>query len=143
MKVRIQRIDSSLPMPEYQTNGSVAFDLYARIDTVIEPNAIGLIPSNLIVETPPGFAFIVASRSSTPKRKGCIVPHGFGLIDQDYCGPEDEVLIQIQNTSNKPAIFERGERIAQGFFIETPKIELVEDDLSNKESRGGFGSTAQ
>jgi dUTP pyrophosphatase len=54
MQVNIKRIDISLPLPEYQTAGSVAFDLYSRIDTTIAPKSLGLIPTNIIVQTPPG-----------------------------------------------------------------------------------------
>ncbi len=32
MKVKIKRIDKSLPLPVYETNGSVGFDIIARVD---------------------------------------------------------------------------------------------------------------
>ena len=72
-------------------------------------------------------------------------PHSIGLIDQDYSGPEDEIMIQVINFGKEAIIIERGERIAQGLFVNTPKIEFVEvdQDFLGKDSRGGFGSTGQ
>src|SRR3989338_2794769 len=97
MKVRIKRIDQSIPLPAYQTSGSVGFDIHAREDTVIPPKSVALVPGNIIVETPPGYMLVVALRSSTPRKKGLHKPHGIGVIDQDYCGDEDEVKVQVYN----------------------------------------------
>lgn len=141
MNVRIQRIDKSLPLPAYETAGSVGFDLLARETTTIEPGKIELIPSNVIVEVPKGYMLAVASRSSTPRKKGLTQPHGFGIIDHDYCGPDDEVKIQVYNFSDRPVIIERGEKIAQGVFVRVDKFEWEEVDGIRGESRGGFGST--
>ena len=141
MQVSVKRIDTSLPMPQYQTEGAVAFDLYAREDTTIKSKQIGLIPSNLIVETPAGYMLTVVPRSSTPKRKGLSIPHGIGVIDQDYCGPEDEVLIQLYNFTDSPVTVERGERIGQAAFVRVDKAELDEVEEVNSPTRGGVGST--
>ncbi len=141
MKVRIQRIDKSLPLPIYQTEGSVGFDLLARETVTVDPGHIELIPSNVIVEVPLGTMLVVASRSSTPRKKGLTQPHGFGIIDHDYCGPEDEVKIQVYNFSGQPVTILRGEKIAQGVFVRVDKFEWVEVDKIKDESRGGFGST--
>ena len=96
-RVKIQRIDKTLPLPVYETRGAVGFDLLARETVTIEPGKIELIPGNVIVEVPEGYMLAVASRSSTPRKKGLTFPHGFGIIDHDYCGPEDEVKIQVYN----------------------------------------------
>lgn len=141
MQVRIQRIDKSLPLPVYETQGSVGFDLIARESTVIEPGKIELIPGNVIIEVPQGYMLAVASRSSTPRKKGLSQPHGFGIIDHDYCGPEDEVKIQVYNFSSVPVKIERGEKIAQGVFVRVDKFEWQEVEQIREESRGGFGST--
>lgn len=140
MKVKITRIDTTLPLPQYQTPGSAAFDLYSRIDMTIEPKTLAVIPTNLIIQTPEGYALIVAARSSLPKKKGLLIPHGFGLIDRDYAGPADEVLIQLYNFTDQPAQIIRGERIAQAFFIPNQTVTFEETDPL-KDSRGGYGST--
>ena len=141
MKINIKRIDPTLPMPEYQTDGSAAFDLYSREDMTIKPHSIARIPANLIVETPPGYVLVVTLRSSSPKRKNFNHPGGIGVVDSDYRGPEDELLVQIYNFSDEHVQVEKGERIAQALFIEVPKVEFTENGLSSEQSRGGFGST--
>lgn len=141
MKVRIQRIDKTLPLPVYETQGSVGFDLLARETVTITPGKIELVPGNVIIEVPKGYMLVVASRSSTPRKKGLTPPHGFGIIDHDYCGPEDEVKIQVYNFSNAPVTIERGEKIAQGVFVRVDQFEWEEVNEIRKDSRGGFGST--
>ena len=141
MKVRIKRIDKSLPLPIYETDGSVGFDLLAREETVVEPDSIKLIPANVIVEVPKGYALVIASRSSTPRKHGLTKPHGIGIIDQDYCGPEDEVKIQVLNFTDKPVSIEKGTKIAQGMFVRVDRFEFEEVDGIKEKSRGGFGST--
>lgn len=143
MKVKIKRLDQALPLPVYETQGSVGFDILSREDAVVGAGKIGLIPSNLIVEVPVGYMLIVASRSSTPIKRGLLTPHGFGIIDHDYCGPNDEIKIQVYNFTSSDVEIKRGEKIAQGVFVRVDKFELDEvlgGDI-REESRGGFGST--
>lgn len=141
MDVKIKRIDKSLSLPKYETSGSVGFDILAREHTTIESKAIKLIPGNIVVEVPEGYMLIVASRSSTPRKKGLTPPHGLGIIDHDYCGEDDEVKIQVYNFSDETVSVEKGEKIAQGVFIKIDKVGWTEVDEMKAESRGGFGST--
>lgn len=141
MNVRIQRIDQTLPLPVYETGGSVGFDLLAREETIVQPGSIILIPSNVIVAVPQGYMLMVASRSSTPRKKNLTPPHGFGVIDHDYCGPQDEIKIQVYNFGTTPVTIARGEKIAQGIFVRVDKCIFEEVDHIKNESRGGFGST--
>lgn len=140
MKVKIKRIDDTLPLPAYQTDGSAAFDFYSRIDIDCPPKEVTRIPTNLIIETPEDYALVVALRSSSPKRKGFIHPAGIGIVDSDYRGPEDEIMVQVYNFTDKNVNVEKGERIAQGMFVQTPRAQFTEGEMNNK-SRGGFGST--
>lgn len=142
MQLTITRIDKSLPLPQYETAGACAFDVYARETTVIEPKSLGLIPTNLVVKVPEGHVLLLCSRSSTPRKKGLLTPHGLGVIDQDYCGPNDEMKAQVWNFSDQPVTVERGERVAQALVMPMLRCELVEAELATTEvSRGGFGST--
>lgn len=142
MKVHITRIDASLPLPEYHTEGSVAFDIYTREDDILEAGECKKIASNLIIETPPGFALIVAARSSLSKR-GLQLSNGIGVIDQDYSGPEDEIHITLRNFTDAPVEIKRGERLAQGLFMKIEKAEWTEGEPKKNKSRGGFGSTGK
>jgi len=140
-KAKIKRVDKELPLPVYETDGSVGFDIIAREKTEIPPKEIKLVPGNIIVEVPKGYMLMVASRSSTPRKKGLTQPHGLGIIDHDYCGNEDEIKIQVYNFTDEPVIVDRGEKIAQGVFIRIDKLGWEEVDVMNSTSRGGFGST--
>lgn len=143
MHVKIRRIDPTLPLPRHETAGSVGFDLLTREDTVIQPHEIKLIPGNVIIEIPKGFALFIVPRSSTARKKGLVCPHSLGVIDQDYCGPEDEIMVQVQNITDKPVIVTRGERIAQGLLVKIETAEWVEVDACTTTTRGGFGSTSR
>ncbi|MFA6992612.1 MAG: dUTP diphosphatase [Candidatus Gracilibacteria bacterium] len=141
MKVKIKRIDKSLPLPVYETDGSVGFDIMARETIVVPAKGLSMIPSNLIVSVPKGYMLVVASRSSTPNKKGLTPPHGFGIIDHDYCGPEDEIKVLVYNFKDAPVTVNRGEKIAQGVFVKINKFSWKEVDEISAKTRGGFGST--
>ena len=140
MKLKIQRIDKSLPLPEYKTKGAVAFDIYSRTAEVIKPQEIKYLPSNLIIRVPRGHFLMIAARSSTHK-KGLFMAHGVGVLDQDYCGPEDEIFIPLYNFTDKKVTIQKGDRIAQGILTPIQKAVWHEVDSIKKKSRGGFGST--
>ncbi len=141
MKVKIKRIDKELALPIYETDGSVGFDILAREEIIIPSKSTAIIPANIIVEVPKNYMLIVASRSSTPLKKGLMPPHGFGIIDHDYCGPNDEIGVIVYNFKDEEMTVSRGEKIAQGVFVHIDKFEWEEVDEIKEESRGGFGST--
>lgn len=141
MKVRVKRLDKGYELPKYETSGSVGFDFMARGDFEIAAGEIALIPSNLIVEVPEGYMLVIASRSSTPLKKGLTPPHGFGIIDHDYCGPKDEVKLMVRNFSDEVVKINDGDKIAQGVFVRVDTFEFEECDVLAERSRGGIGST--
>ena len=141
MKVKIKRLDTDLPLPQYETSGSVGFDLLCRESVTIAPQTVALIPANVIVETPPGYMLMVTLRSSTPRKLGLLIPHGVGVIDLDYCGEGDEIQIQVYNFTGQSVAVERGDRIAQGIFVRVDTAEWSEVSGMGSETRGGFGST--
>ena len=134
MKVKIKRIDKELPLPIYETDGSVGFDILAREETVVKSKSTAIIPANIIVEVPKSYMLIVASRSSTPLKKGLMPPHGFGIIDHDYCGPDDEIGVIVYNFKEEDMTVNRGEKVAQGVFVHIDKFEWEEVDEIKEES---------
>jgi dUTP pyrophosphatase len=140
LQVTIKRIDKDLPLPIYATQGSVGFDLYCREETEIAPRSIELIPANVIVRIPEGYMLVLTMRSSTPRRKGLLIPNGVGIIDQDYSGEGDELCVQVFNFREEAVAVKRGERIAQGIFIPVVRVTWNETDEMGL-GRGGFGST--
>ena len=140
MKIKIKRFDKELPLPEYKTEGAVAFDFYARVPITILPKGVVRVPLNVALELPEGYMLMMAARSSLHK-KGLIFANGVGIGDRDFCGNNDEYHAALYNFSDNPVSIERGERIAQGIIKKYDKADWEEvDDLGNK-NRGGFGST--
>ncbi|MYF98485.1 dUTP diphosphatase [Candidatus Poribacteria bacterium] len=141
MNVKIKRVDKSLPLPKYESEGAVGFDLLCRESAEVAPGEIVLIPANVIVETPPGYMLMLCMRSSTPRKFGLMMAQSVGIIDNDYCGEEDEIKIQAYNFTDETVTIERGSRIAQGIFVKVDTADWNEVDQMQTSSRGGFGST--
>lgn len=142
LNVQIKRIDPTLPMPVFHTHGSVAMDLYARVETVMQPGGMARVPLNVIIVPPAGYWVMLSARSSLHK-KGIIPANGVGVIDPDYCGEEDEYRAVLHNASQEVVTIERGERIVQAVFLPLIKPTIQELTQVTTESRGGFGSTGK
>lgn len=140
MKVRITRLDPSCPLPSPETAGAAGFDLSSAADVTIAPGAVALIPTGLIIKVPDGHFLGIFARSSTPLKRGLMVANGVGVIDADYCGPKDEVKVQVLNFTQSTVTVKRGDRIAQGIFLKYLAPEWEEGEPSAP-TRGGFGST--
>lgn len=144
MNIEIKLLDPSLPLPSYQTLGSVAFDLYSRITLTIKTWIPTIIPTNLIVNIPKGYMLMLVARSSLPLKKGLMVANGIGVIDQDYHGEKDEIGFQVINFTDKEITVERGERIGQALLVKIVTVEkFITVDIMSGKSRGGFGSTGK
>ncbi|MEI7764966.1 MAG: dUTP diphosphatase [bacterium] len=141
MKVNIKRIEKDLPLPEYQTSGAVAFDLYSRVDAVIKPKTLERLPTNVIIEIPTGYMLEIKDRSSTLKRKGLLVSTGF--IDNDFHGESDEILLQVYNMTENDVKVDKGERLGQGAFIKVETAVWEEVEIMKENGRGGFGTTGE
>ena len=141
MKVKILKLDPEVTLPEYKTVESAAFDLAANEDAVIKPREIKLIRTGLVMEAPVGHFLMIAPRSSLPRKKGLSIPQSVGIVDRDYSGPEDEILLQVYNFTDQDVSVTKGERLAQGIFLKADRVEWEEVKQIRAQSRGGFGST--
>jgi len=141
MKIEIKLIDPTLPLPSYQTEGAVAFDLYSRIDMEINPKEIAMIPLNVVIKIPKGYALILANRSSTGKKKGLQMINGIGVIDQDYNGDEDEIRFLCRNFTDEKVKIEKGERVTQAMFVPVEIADFNQVEKMGDQNRGGFGTT--
>ncbi len=143
MNIKIKLVDKTLPTPEYKTKGSVAFDMYSRVDMEIPPFTPSYVPSNLIIKVPKGYFLMMAARSSLHKA-GLMLANGIGVMDMDFCGDEDEIKMVMLNFTKDTVKVERGQRLAQGLFV---KISTVSKFIHVKKmaakSRGGIGSTGK
>jgi dUTP pyrophosphatase len=140
MIVKIKRIDKSIPLPKYESNGAVAFDVLSREKMAIEPHTVGRVPVNVVIEIPKGYMLLLKDRSSTAKKKGLLCTVGF--IDQDYCGDNDEILLQFYNPGEESVVIDKAERLGQAAFVPIEIVEWEEvDTMEQNVDRGGFGST--
>lgn len=142
-KVKVWKRDPRARLPERSTQGSVGYDLFALENVTVPPRGFVLIRTGLVIKTEPPFALFIFPRSSLFKKKKLIMPNSAGIIDFDYCGEEDEVMIPVVNLSDEEVLIQAHEKIAQAVFLKVTFPEIVEitkEELSNS-SRGGFGST--
>ena len=130
-----------MPLPSYQTDGAAGFDLAASADLTIGPGEVALVPTGLVIEVPAGHFLGVFARSSTPLKRGLMVANGVGIVDSDYCGPEDEIRVQVLNITQAAVEVRRGDRLAQGVILPYVRATWQETDSPSRPSRGGFGST--
>jgi len=142
LSTAIRRLRPDIELPRYQTPGAAGFDLAASEDVLVQPGQVVLVPTGLVIQAPPGHFLAIVARSSTPMKRGLMVANGVGIVDEDYCGPADEVKIEVVNFTQQPVKVSRGDRLAQGVFIPVVRAEWREADGELREgSRGGFGAT--
>ena len=117
MRLKITRLDSTIPLPTYGTSEAAGFDLAASQDLTVAPGQVALVRTGLVIEVPTGYFLAIFARSSTPLKRGLIVSNGVGVVDPDYSGPEDEVMIQVLNVTTADVHVKRGDRLAQGIVL--------------------------
>ena len=130
-----------MSLPSYGTSEAAGFDLAANHDLVVAPRQIALVRTGLVIEVPSGYFLAIFARSSTPLKRGLIVSNGVGVIDPDYSGPNDEVMIQVMNVTDSDVNIHRGDRLAQGIILPAPRVAWEEVSEIREVTRGGFGST--
>lgn len=148
-KVRIKRIDKSLPLPEfdeadpktqeqYPRNQVAGFDFFCREDKVIPPHEVALVAVNNVIETPPDCFLMLVARSSTPWKKGLMLANGVGIVDPFYSGDSDELKIQLLNFTNQPVEVHKGDTLAQGVIVRREPVEWEEVDEMGGDGHGGY-----
>ena len=115
-------------------------DCYVYEDYDLKAGEFALLNLGFAMEIPQGYEAILAPRSSTFKRFGCLMTNSIGVIDTTYSGNDDIWMMPVLAT--RDVHIEHGSRLCQ-FRLQAsqPTFEFEEvDDLGNK-TRGGFGST--
>ena len=141
MRLKIRRLDPTIPLPIYGTDEAAGFDLASAHDLIIAPQHIALVRTGLVIEVPTGHCLAIFARSSTPLKRGLLVANGVGIVDPDYSGPDDEVMIQVLNITNTDVQVRRGDRLAQGIILPAPRVRWQEVEEIRDVTRGGFGAT--
>lgn len=164
-KIKIKMLGKPFPIPEITKKGDW-IDLRAAEDVVlaapyatqarksVERKVIfeqAVIPLGVAMQLPKGYEAIVNSRSSIYKNFFVMLVNGQGVIDNSYCGDNDQWFAQVLAFADTK--IEAGDRICQfriqlsqkatfwqklkWLFSSGVKIEIV-DELGNP-NRGGHG----
>ena len=143
-KVLIKKLDERAIIPTYGTSSSAGADLYALSDgdIIIESGKTVLVHTGIAMVIPEGFVGLVFARSGLATKRGLAPANKVGVIDSDYRG---EIMVPIYNQSDKDAVIESGERIAQIALIPYLTADFEETDVLDETDRGesGFGSTGR
>lgn len=139
MEIKIKYHDGEMEKLEKITQGDW-IDLRSRVNVDGRVGTFVLIPLGVSMKLPVGYEAHLVPRSSSFKKYGFIQTNGVGIIDESYCGNDDEWML--------PAYFlrtgeiKKGERIAQFRIVKKqPDVYFTEvTDMPDK-NRGGFGST--
>jgi len=107
----------------------------------IAPGEVALVPTGLVIAVPAGHFLGIFARSSTPLKRGLMVANGVGIVDSDYCGPSDEIKIEVFNFTQRVVEVRKGDRLAQGVVLPFVRVEWREGAAPSGASRGGFGAT--
>ena len=141
-KVLIKKIDPSIKLPTYKTNGASGMDLMAFIKEPInlKPKTSCLVPTGISVAFPEEFEIQIRPRSGLAAKNQISVLNTPGTIDSDYRGELKVILI---NHGDKSFFVQKGLRIAQMVLCPVIKAKLkeVENLEDTKRGSGGFGST--
>lgn len=117
-------------------------DLVAAQDVELVSGVQSVIPLGVAMELPKNHEAIVAPRSSTFKNWGFLQTNSVGVIDESYCGDNDEWKLSVYPTRDSSV--KKGDRVCQFRVQEKmPPISFVEVEAMGNEDRGGFGSTGK
>lgn len=133
----------SIPLPEYETDGSAGLDLRACLEekSILEAGMSQLIPIGFAMYLEdPALAALVVPRSGLGSKHGIVLGNLVGLIDSDYQG---ELKVPLWNRSTEDFLVSSGDRIAQMILvpIKQAKLKVVEDFSKTERGDKGFGSS--
>tara|TARA_A100001388_G_scaffold224930_1_gene175971 strand:- start:842 stop:1279 length:438 start_codon:yes stop_codon:yes gene_type:complete len=144
IKVIIKKLDSSVQLPTYKTDGASGMDLMAYIEKPIslEPGKSCLVPTGLSVAFPKEYEIQIRPRSGLAAKNNISVLNTPGTIDSDYRG---EIKIILFNHGSENFIINNNDRVAQMVLTPVMEMELEEANELPKSVRGegGFGSTGK
>ncbi len=144
IKVLIKKLDPSVELPSYKTDGASGMDLMAFVKEPInlKPRTSCLVPTGISVAFPSEYEIQIRPRSGLAAKNNISVLNTPGTIDSDYRG---EIKIILFNHGNEDFLINDKDRIAQ--MILTPVIKMNFEETDNLpetvRGEGGFGSTGK
>ena len=115
-------------------------DLRVAEDIHLKTGEFNLIPLGVAMSLPENYEALVIPRSSTFMKYGIIQANSIGLIDETYCGDNDEWKFPAYAT--REVFIPKNTRICQFRILKHQStIAFAEVDHLSDTDRGGFGST--
>ena len=144
VRVLVKKLNPSVQLPSYKTNGASGMDLMAFIEKPInlEPGKSCLVPTGLSLAFPEEYEIQIRPRSGLAAKNNITVLNTPGTIDSDYRG---ELKIILFNHGNENFLINNNDRVAQIILTPIIKMELHETEELPETVRGegGFGSTGK
>ena len=141
-KIRIKYFNDNIEKLTYIGGKSDWIDLRAAEDLELAAGEFKLIPLGVAMELPKGYEAHVVPRSSTYKNFGIIQTNHMGVIDETYCGDNDQWFFPAY--AMRDTQIHAGDRICQFRIMEhQPAIVFDEVGSLGHEDRGGHGSTGR
>ena len=143
-KVLIKKLNPSVELPAYKTDGASGMDLMAFIKEPIslKPKSSCLVPTGLSVAFSNDFEIQIRPRSGLAAKNNISILNTPGTIDSDYRG---ELKVILFNHGNNDFLINNKDRIAQMILTPVIKIDLeLTNDLPDTiRGESGFGSTGK
>jgi len=142
VKVKIKYFSKDTEKLCYIDGKSDWIDLRASEEVTLKKGEFKLIPLGVAMEFPDGFEAHIVPRSSTFKNFGVIQTNSIGVIDNSYCGDNDQWYFPA--LAMRDTVIHKGDRICQFRIMRNqPEINFCEVDKLRNDDRGGFGSTGR
>ena len=117
-------------------------DLRCAEDTVVLAGQYKAIPLGVAIKLPTGYEALIAPRSSLFKHHGVLAANSIGVIDETYCGSNDEWHFLAYGT--KDTVIKKNERICQfRVFEHMPWMDIEKVAALDAPDRGGIGSSGR
>lgn len=141
-EIKIKYFSQEIDKLEYIGGKSDWIDLRAAKDITMKAGEFQLIPLGIAMELPEGYEAHVVPRSSTFKNYGVIQTNSMGVIDETYCGDNDQWFFPAY--ALRDTEIHVNDRICQFRIMEhQPTLQFVAVDTLGNADRGGHGSTGK
>ena len=142
VKIKIKYFSDDAERLCYIEERSDWIDLRASEEVTLKNGEFKLIPLGVAMELPNGFEAHIVPRSSTFKNFGIVQTNSMGVIDNSYCGDNDQW--HFPALAMRDTVIHKGDRICQfRIFRNQPEINFCEEKHLSRKDRGGIGSTGK
>ena len=140
--IKIKYFTDKIEKLAYIVGKSDWVDLRSAEDVTLKKGEFKLIPLGIAMELPKGYEAHVVPRSSTYKNFGVIQTNHMGVIDETYCGDNDQWFMPV--LAMRDTRIHVNDRICQFRIMEhQPELVFEETEILGHADRGGHGSTGK